>query len=166
MTTLLFRQFTQQPLGLSATPQSLLSFPHPVGHPAQSIVYSPLFVAEVHRGNIPTSELAFDRVCVMWEEDGPRVGTHLFPLEAEPFGLFVHAACAPSTQPPAPSSASVSLCSPHRSSPPARLTDRQMLSAMHLQLWASITLHKQPIARTQAANFSSASLPPDKGQYQ
>lgn len=41
---------------------------------------------------------------------------------------------------------------PHRSSPPARLTDRQMLSAVHLQLWASITLHKQPIARTQAAN--------------
>lgn len=29
---------------------------------------------------------------------------------------------------------------PHCSSPPARLTDRQMLSAMHLQLWASITL--------------------------
>lgn len=42
---------------------------------------------------------------------------------------------------------------PHRSSPPARLTDRQMLSAVHLQLWASITLHKQSIARTQAANF-------------
>lgn len=42
---------------------------------------------------------------------------------------------------------------PHRPSPPARLTDRQMLSAVHLQLWASITLHKQPIACTQAANF-------------
>lgn len=46
---------------------------------------------------------------------------------------------------------------PHRSSPPARLTDRQMLSGVHLQLWASITLHKQPIASTQAANFACLS---------
>lgn len=46
---------------------------------------------------------------------------------------------------------------PHGFSPPARLTDKQMLSAAHLQLWASITLHKQPIARTQAANFACLS---------
>lgn len=117
MTTLLFRQFTQQPLRLNATPQSLLSFPHPAGHTAQSIVYSPLFVAKVHRGNILTSELAFDRVCVMWEEDGPCVGTHLFPLEAQAFGLSTLRAPHPLSllPPPLPPS----LCVPPTA--PARL---------------------------------------------
>ena len=101
--------------------------------------------------------LAFDRVCMMWEEVVgvvvQCVGSHLFAQEAGPFGVLVHAVCAPSTQPPAPL---LHLCLPvfpQRSSPPARLTDRQMLSAAHLQLWASITPHKQPIACTQAANF-------------
>lgn len=103
------------------------------------IVYAPLSVVGP-LGEHPTCELAPDRVCVMMEEG--EGGSHLFPQEAGPFGLLVR------RTPPLP----LPPVFPRRCSPPARLTDRQMLSAVHLQLWASITPHKQPIARTQAAN--------------
>lgn len=74
--------------------------------------------------------------------------SHLYPWR--PFGLLVGTVSCPLLW-------LHLLVFPHHSIPPARLTDRQMLSAVHLELWASITRHKQPIARTQAANFACLS---------
>lgn len=96
------------------------------------------------------------------------VGSHLFPLEAGPFWSVCpppgapHPLCLPTNPPLSPSP----VRSPHRSSPPARLTDRQMLSAVHLQLWASITLHKQPHCSHTGCKFRLPLSPADKGRYQ
>ncbi len=116
------------------------------------IVYSPLFVVLVHWGISykwtgiwqGLHDLGGGGGAACWESpisSGGRAFWSVGPHCVRP----IHSGSCPL----------LCLCLPvfpHRSSPPARLTDRQMLSAVHLQLWASITLHKQPIACTQAAN--------------
>ena len=63
---------------------------HP-GAPAACVLFTLLSLLSRSTGEYPTSELAFDRACVMWEEGVARcVGSHLFPQEAGPFGLLVH----------------------------------------------------------------------------
>lgn len=138
----------------------------PTGALAACVLFTLLSLLSWSTGEYPTSELAFDRVCMMWEEGVVRcVGSHLFPQEAGPFGLLVHTVCAPSTQSPAPSSVSVSLCFP---TAPARLhawqTDRCYLPCISSSGPLSLSTNSPlPAHRLQ---ISSASLPLDKGQYQ
>lgn len=119
-------------------------------HPlAACVLFTLLSLLSRSTGEYPTSELAFDRACMMWEEGG---GAVCWESPISSGGRAFWSVGPHSTLSPAPSFCLCLPVFPHRSSPPARLTDRQMLSAVHLQLWASITLHKQPIACTQATN--------------
>lgn len=130
------------------------------------IVYSPLFVVVVHWG-ISYKWTGIWRGFVWCGRKGvvQCVGSHLFPQEAGPFGLLVHAVCAPSTQSPAPSSVSVSLCFP---TAPARLhawqTDRCYLPCISSSGPLSLSTNSPLLAHR--LQILSASLPLDKGQYQ
>lgn len=138
----------------------------PAGAPAACALFTLLSLLSFFTGEYPTSELAFDRACMMWEEGvARRVGSHLFPREAGPFGPPVHTVSGPSTQPPAPSSVSASLCFP---TAPARLhawqTDRCYLPCISSSGPLSLSTNSPLLAHR--LQILSASLPLDKGQYQ
>lgn len=146
----------------------------PTAVPAACVLFTLLSLLSWSTGEHPTSELAFDRVCMMWEWEEEEeaaeavvlcVGSHLFPQEAGPFGLLVGSVWAPCTQSLAPSSVSVPLCFPTAS---ARLhawqTDRCYLLCISSSGPLSLSTNSPLLAHR--LQISSASLPLDKGQYQ
>lgn len=156
MTTLQFHIYPPQPpwLHLTWPTVAVMSPPTPPTTTTSRstgslrIVYSALFVVTVHWG------ISYKWTGI-WQglyDVGGRGGAVCWESPISSGGRAFWSVGPHSTPSPAPSFCLCLPVFPHRSSPPARLTDRQMLSAVHLQLWASITLHKQPIACTQAAN--------------
>lgn len=149
--------FTLQPLRLNLTcPCCCYTYSAPpTAALAACVLFTLLSLLSRSIGEHPTSELAFDGG--LYDVGGGGGGGSPVRWESPiSSGGRASWSAGPRCVFPAPSSVCLPVF-PHRSSPPARLTDRQMLSGVHLQLWASITLHKQPIASTQAANFACLS---------